>query len=159
MDETPEEGPPQVAAALDELATGMIRHLMSDRQGLSLTIAAALIRLERDGPIRLTTLATAVGLAQPSTTVLVQRLEAQGLASRVGDPGDGRVRLIAITDAGRELLAGRRRARDARVAEMLTALPEQDVQALGEAMRTALPIVRRMLLAAMPRTTSGGSAT
>jgi DNA-binding MarR family transcriptional regulator len=159
MDETPEEGPPQVAAALDELATGMIRHLMSDRQGLSLTIAAALIRLERDGPIRLTTLATAVGLAQPSTTVLVQRLEAQGLASRVGDPGDGRVRLIAITDAGRELLAERRRARDARVAEMLTALPEQDVQALGEAMRTALPIVRRMLLAAMPRTTSGGSAT
>jgi DNA-binding MarR family transcriptional regulator len=159
MDETPEEGPPQVAAALDELATGMIRHLMSDRQGLSLTIAAALIRLERDGPIRLTTLATAVGLAQPSTTVLVQRLEAQGLASRVGDPGDGRVRLIAITDAGRELLAERRRARDARVAEMLTALPEQEVQALGEAMRTALPIVRRMLLAAMPRTTSGGSAT
>jgi len=148
-----------VAAALDELATGMIRHLMSDRQGLSLTIAAALIRLERDGPIRLTTLATAVGLAQPSTTVLVQRLEAQGLASRVGDPGDGRVRLVAITDAGRELLAERRRTRDARVADMLTALPEQDVQALGEAMRTALPIVRRMLRAAMPRTTSGGSAT
>ena len=148
-----------MAAALDELATGMIRHLMSDRQGLSLTIAAALIRLERDGPIRLTTLATAVGLAQPSTTVLVQRLEAQGLASRVGDPGDGRVRLVAITDAGRELLAERRRTRDARVADMLTALPEQDVQALGEAMRTALPIVRRMLRAAMPRTTSGGSAT
>jgi DNA-binding MarR family transcriptional regulator len=160
MDETPEESPQEVAAALDELVTGMIRHLMSDRQGMSLTIAAALIRLEREGPIRLTTLAAAVGLAQPSMTVLVQRLEAQGLASRVGDPGDGRVRLVAITDAGRELLVEHRRARDARVADLLAALPEQDVQALGEAMHTALPIVRRMLRAAQrPRTSSGRSAT
>lgn len=148
-----------MAAALDELATGMVGHLMSDRQGMSLTTVATLGRLEREGPIRMTALAAAEGIAQPSMTVLVQRLEAQGLATRVSDPEDGRVRLVALMDAGRELLAERRRARDARVADLLAALSEQEVRALGEAVHTALPIVRRMLRAApRPRTSDGGSA-
>ncbi|MFF1632149.1 MarR family winged helix-turn-helix transcriptional regulator, partial [Streptomyces sp. NPDC058272] len=91
---------------------------------------------------------------------LVQRLEAQSLASRVADPEDGRVRLVAITDAGRELLAERRREGDARVAGLLAALPEQDVQVLSEAMHRALPIVRRMLREApRSRTTRGGAAS
>ncbi|GGU82400.1 hypothetical protein GCM10010211_55480 [Streptomyces albospinus] len=159
MDETSEEGLQEVAAVLNELATGMVRHLLSDRQSMSLTTVAALSRLEQEGPIRLTVLAAAEGMAQPSMTVLVHRLEAQGLASRVSHPEDGRVRLVAITDAGRELMAERRRAQSARVADMLAALPERDVRALGKAMRTALPIVRRMLRAAGPHPTSGGSAS
>ncbi|MFK0025042.1 MarR family winged helix-turn-helix transcriptional regulator [Streptomyces sp. NPDC090798] len=148
MDETPEEGPREVAAALNELTTGVARYLLSDRQGMSLTTVAVLNRLEREGPIRLTALAAAEGIAQPSMTVLVQRLEAQGLATRVGHPEDGRVRVVAITDAGRELMAQRRRTQTARVADLLAALPEQDVQALLQAMRTALPIVQRMVQAA-----------
>ncbi|MDH6129486.1 MarR family winged helix-turn-helix transcriptional regulator [Kitasatospora sp. GP82] len=160
MDETPEEGPQEVAAALDELVTGMATDFLSDWRGMSLTTAATLARLEREGPIRLTVLAAAEGVTQPSMTVLVQRLEAQGLASRVGDPQDGRVRLVAITDAGRELLAERRRARDTRVAGLLAALPEQDVRALSEAMHTALPIVRRMLRETpRPRTSRGGATS
>jgi DNA-binding MarR family transcriptional regulator len=158
MGETPEEGHQEVAAALNELATGMVRHLLSERQSMSLTTAAALSRLEQEGPIRLTALAAAEGIAQPSMTALVQRLEDQGLATRVGHPEDGRVRLVAITGAGRELMAERRRAQGARVADMLAALPEQDVRALGEAMRTALPIVRRMLQAAPQPRVSGGES-
>ncbi|SCE08523.1 transcriptional regulator, MarR family [Streptomyces sp. DvalAA-43] len=149
-----------MAAALHELVTGMVWQLSSSWQGMSLTTAATLSRLEREGPIRLTVLAAAEGLAQPSMTVLVQRLEAQGLASRVADPQDGRVRLVGITEAGRELLAERRRAGDARVAGLLAALPEQDVRALSEAMHTALPIVRRALREAPQlRTTRGGTAS
>ncbi|WP_405883776.1 MarR family transcriptional regulator [Streptomyces sp. NBC_01136] len=125
---------------------------------MSLTTAAALSRLEQEGPIRLTALAAAEGIAQPSMTALVHRLEDQGLATRVGHPEDGRVRLVAITGAGRELMAERRRAQGARVADMLAALPEQDVRALGEAMRTALPIVRRMIQAAPQPRVSGGES-
>ncbi len=158
MGEAPEEGHQEVAAALNELATGMVRHLLSERQSMSLITAAALSRLEQEGPIRLTALAAAEGIAQPSMTALVQRLEDQGLATRVGHPEDGRVRLVAITGAGRELMAERRRAQGARVADMLAALPEQDVRALGEAMRTALPIVRRMLQAAPQPRVSGGES-
>ncbi|MFI1769627.1 MarR family winged helix-turn-helix transcriptional regulator [Streptomyces sp. NPDC020800] len=149
-----------MAADLNALATGLVRHLLSDRQNMSLTTASALSRLEREGPIRLTVLAAAEGLAQPSTTALVQRLEEQGLASRVTHPEDGRVRLVAITDAGRALLAERRHAQCARVAGLMAALSEQDVRALGEAIRTALPIVQRMVQVA-PRTgdPGGGSAS
>jgi DNA-binding MarR family transcriptional regulator len=155
MDETPESSQ-EVAAALNELAIDVVRYLLSERQGMSLTTAAALSRLDREGPMRLTALAAAEGLAQPSTTALVQRLEAQGLASRVGHPGDGRVRVVAITDAGRELLTERRRAQSAKVADLLAPLPEQDACALGQAVRTALPIVRHALRAAQPRTAPGG---
>ncbi|MER6572213.1 MarR family winged helix-turn-helix transcriptional regulator [Streptomyces sp. NPDC001093] len=158
MDETPEESHQEVAAALSELATGMVRHLLSERQSMSLTTAAALSRLEQEGPIRLTALAAAEGIAQPSMTALVQRLEDQGLATRVTHPEDGRVRLVAITEAGRELMAERRRAQCARVGDMLDALPEQDVRALGEAMRTALPIVRRMVRSASQPRVSGGES-
>ncbi|MET8446726.1 MarR family winged helix-turn-helix transcriptional regulator [Streptomyces sp. NPDC005209] len=128
---------------------------------MSLTTASALGRLDREGPIRLTALAAAEGIARPSMTALVQRLENQGsLASRVGHPEDGRVRLVAVTDAGRRLLAERRRAHRARVADMPATLPEQDVRALGQAMRTALPIVQRMLQAApQPRVPGTGSAS
>ncbi|MEV7941288.1 MULTISPECIES: MarR family winged helix-turn-helix transcriptional regulator [unclassified Kitasatospora] len=160
MDGTPEEGLQEVAAALNELATGLVRHLLSDRQGMSLTTVAALGRLEREGPIRLTALAAAEGIAQPSMTALVQRLERQGLASRMADPEDGRVCLVAITDAGHELLAERHRAQRTRVAGLLTALPDQDVQALSEAMHAALPIVRQLLREVpSPRTTRGGTAS
>ncbi|MFE5588266.1 MarR family winged helix-turn-helix transcriptional regulator [Kitasatospora sp. NPDC056531] len=127
---------------------------------MSLTTVAAIGRLEQEGPIRLTALAAAEGIAQPSMTSLVQRLERQGLASRSADPRDGRVCLVAITDAGHELLAARRRAQRARVTGLLAELPEQDVQALSEAMHTALAIVRRMLRQApSPRTTRGGAAS
>ncbi|MEV6113284.1 MarR family winged helix-turn-helix transcriptional regulator [Streptomyces sp. NPDC052109] len=158
MDETPEESRQEVATALNELAIGLVRRLLSVRQGMSLTTASALSRLEQEGPIRLTALAAAEGIAQPSMTALVHRLEDQGLATRVGHPEDGRVRLVAITGAGRELMAERRRALGARVADMLAALPEQDVRALGEAMRTALPIVRRMSQAAPQPRVSGGES-
>jgi DNA-binding MarR family transcriptional regulator len=158
MDEMSEEGPPEVAAALDELVREMAIDHLSDWRGISLTTVSTLGRLEREGPIRLTALAAAEGVTQPSMTVLVQRLEAQGLASRISDPEDGRVRLVALTDAGRELMAERRRTRDARVAGLLAALPEQDVRALSEALHTALPIVRRMLRETpQPPTTDGGT--
>jgi DNA-binding MarR family transcriptional regulator len=112
---------------------------------MSFTTAATLARLERQGPARLTALAAAEGVAQPSMTQLVQRLERQGLVRRIDDPDDGRVTLIAVTDTGREVLAERRRARDARLTDLLAALPDDEQRTLGAAMRTALPLVRRML--------------
>nr|WP_078917165.1 MarR family transcriptional regulator [Streptomyces sp. NRRL S-813] len=112
---------------------------------MSFTTASTLARLEREGPARLTALAVAEGVAQPSMTQLVQRLERRGLVRRVDDPADGRVTLVAVTDAGRELLAERRRLRDGRLADLLAALPAEEQQALGEAVRTALPLVRQML--------------
>jgi DNA-binding MarR family transcriptional regulator len=136
--------PHETARALAETASAVIR-AVTDRRGMSFTAAATLARLEREGPLRLTALAAAEGVTQPSMTQLVQRLERQGLARRVDDPGDGRVTLVAVTDAGRARLAERRRLREARLADLLVTLPAEDQQALAQALRTAWPLVRRML--------------
>ncbi|MEU9895348.1 MarR family winged helix-turn-helix transcriptional regulator [Streptomyces phaeochromogenes] len=135
----------ETARALADLASVVVR-AVTDRRGMSFTAASALARLEREGPTRLTALATAEGVTQPSMTQLVQRLERQALALRIDDPEDGRVTLVAITDTGRAVLAERRQERDARLATLLSSLPDEEQQALARAMRTALPLVQQMLL-------------
>ncbi|MEU0409136.1 MarR family transcriptional regulator [Streptomyces griseorubiginosus] len=136
--------PEEIAGALAEVAGVVVRSL-ADRRGMSFTTASTLGRLEREGPVRLTALAAAEGVAQPSMTQLVQRLENQGLAVRVSDPGDGRVTLVALTDAGRDVLAERRKERNARLARLLATLSEEERRALGSAMRTVAPLVRRLV--------------
>ncbi|MGW3939279.1 MarR family winged helix-turn-helix transcriptional regulator [Streptomyces phaeochromogenes] len=135
----------ETARALTDLASVVVR-AVTDRRGMSFTAASALARLEREGPARLTALAAAEGVTQPSMTQLVQRLERQALVLRIDDPEDGRVTLVAITDTGREVLAERRQERDTRLAALLSSLPDEEQQALATAMRTALPLVQRMLL-------------
>ena len=112
---------------------------------LSLTAALALGRLNEEGPIRLTTLAAAEGISQPSMTQLIQRLERQGLATRINDPEDGRAALVNITNTGRALLDARRRDRRDRLAELLMALSPEDEATLTLAMHVALPIIHRLI--------------
>jgi DNA-binding MarR family transcriptional regulator len=54
-----------------------------------------------EGPRRVTELADLEGLAQPTMTVLVKRLQGRGWVTREGLLEDGRVVLVAITDPGR----------------------------------------------------------
>ena len=88
-----------IAEALEQASILTTRHI-SDQAALSLTAALALGRLNEEGPIRLTTLAAAEGISQPSMTQLIQRLQRQGLATRINDPEDGRAALVNITDTG-----------------------------------------------------------
>ncbi|MFG2526973.1 MarR family winged helix-turn-helix transcriptional regulator [Streptomyces sp. NPDC048516] len=144
-----------IADALLEMAILMVRHLV-DRD-LSLTAASTLGRLGREEPVRLTALATAEGIAQPSMTQLVKRLEQQGLVRRVSDPEDGRVALVALTDAGQELRAERQRAYHARLAGLAASLPAEDEEVLATAMRAALPVVRQLIHNATKRLRPSGA--
>jgi DNA-binding MarR family transcriptional regulator len=133
-----------VAEGLEQAAILMVRHL-SVRAGLGLTASVALSTLDREGPARVTTLAAAGSIGQPTMTELVQRLERQGLVTRVEDPADGRAALVTITDTGRALLDDQRRERHERLAEMLAALPDEDEATLALTMRVALPIIGRLI--------------
>jgi DNA-binding MarR family transcriptional regulator len=57
-----------------------------------------------EGRRRVTELADLEGLAQPTVTVLVGKMEDRGLVSRERDTSDGRVVLVDITDEGRVAL-------------------------------------------------------
>jgi DNA-binding MarR family transcriptional regulator len=121
-----------VAAALERMV-GLFRWL-SPPSELSLTSAATLATLERSGPCRLTVLADREAVTQPAMTQLVARLQAAGLVARAADPADGRVVQVAITDAGKAVLARRRAVRAERLAAMLAGLPEEQQAALAAAL-------------------------
>ena len=74
--------------------------------GVSLARARTLATLDRDGARRLTDLALAEQVAQPTMSDLIGRLVADGLVKRTGDGSDGRTVLVSITAPGRRCLGG-----------------------------------------------------
>jgi DNA-binding MarR family transcriptional regulator len=127
-----------IASGFARLYEGLRR--LTPRDGLSLTAASVLRRLERSGPQRLCDLCAPEGVTQPAMTQLVTRLEKDGLAERGSDPADGRVVVVSITDSGRAA-AERRRARNAEaLSEHLRALPAEDRAAI----LAALPAMERL---------------
>jgi DNA-binding MarR family transcriptional regulator len=130
---------PELGAVFDELAI-MVRRLSTAGQ-LNMTAAAVLARLRRDGPQRLTELATHEGVSQPGMTQLVTRLEREGLARRTADASDRRVVLVEATPAGLELVERRRDERAAALHDLISALTPDDRAALD----AALPALTRLV--------------
>lgn len=154
-------GREHIAEALDQATRLTMRHLV-DRAALTVTALQALSRLNQEGSTRLTVLAAAEGLSQPSMTQLIQRLERQGLTGRVNDPEDGRVALVYVTDAGRALLASQKQHRRDRLDHLLATLPPEDHAALSLATYVAAPILQRLIDTATgtgPTTTAVSSGT
>jgi DNA-binding MarR family transcriptional regulator len=85
--------------------------LRGGEHGISRSAASVLSRLATAGPQRITELATWESVAQPTMTMLIRRLEAQGLVTRGEDPGDRRAVRVTVTRSGEETLARRRRKR------------------------------------------------
>ena len=148
----------EIADVLEQLAVLAVRQL--GNRDISMTAASALGRLAREGPTRLTALAADEGVSRPAMTQLVQRLAKQGLMARVADPDDCRAVLVSITDAGRRLLAERRRDRVTRLSGLLAALPAEDQATLAAAVGSPAPALRRLVRAwqarvAAPRRPAG----
>ena len=97
--------------------------------------------LRESGPQRITTLAAAEAVAQPSMTSLAIRLERDGLVARQPDPVDARAVLVAITDDGHARLDALHAARADRVEARLRALdPDQ-----RDALEAALPALSALV--------------
>jgi DNA-binding MarR family transcriptional regulator len=90
----------------------------------------------REGSRRITELTELQGIAQPTMTLLVTRLQEKGWAEREGLPEDGRVVMVRITEAGR---AAQQRFRAQFLAAMRTDLQElsgPELQVLSAATET-----------------------
>jgi len=110
-------------------------------RGLSVGSLLALRRLDAEGPQRVTDLAAAELVAQPTMTVLVNRLEQDGLVRKARDAADARSVLVEITDVGRAQLT---QVRAGRAAVLQTRLDRLDDDALA-ALAAALPALDRLL--------------
>jgi DNA-binding MarR family transcriptional regulator len=131
-----------LATDLDARLSTIWRTLLrQSSRDLSRTAISVLALLRDRGAQRITSLAEAESVAQPTMTTLVGRLERDGYVSRAADPGDGRAVLIALTQAGREVLErfGAQRAE-------LLAAPLRDLDAdQRAALEAALPALDQLI--------------
>jgi DNA-binding MarR family transcriptional regulator len=127
------------AEALDEVIRFAVRQMGTLRR-IGVSAGATLATLDSAGPCRLTALADHEGISQPSMTGIVSRLELQGLVERQRDPADGRIVLVAITEAGRDVLRRGRAGRVAFLSGLMGALDSAEQGALAN----AVPALRHM---------------
>jgi DNA-binding MarR family transcriptional regulator len=85
------------------------------------------------GPRRITELADLERLAQPTMTLLVKRLEQQGLVTRERQTDDGRVVLVNLTEPGRVALEDFRARASAALGAYLAEISDEQVEALAAA--------------------------
>ena len=116
-------------------------------QGLESGWYDVLATLRRSGPpyrVRPTEFTGALMLTSSGTTKRLDRLEQAGLITREPDPGDRRGTLIALTDAGRELVDRASEAHLDNERRLLSALTEADQRRLAD-------LLRKLLLDLPPR--------
>ena len=126
--------------AIDQILTGFPRRngqvvrLLYRKADTSLPCGmAALLGALEERPQRITELAAREGLAQPTVTRMITRLENQGLAIRTQDRDDRRVVTVAITDEGREQLRALRASFSDVLRESLAAMSDEHVDGLARA--------------------------
>src|SRR6185436_15785823 len=96
------------------------------------------------GPRRITELAEFERLAQPTMTQLVKRLEQSGLVTRERQPDDGRVVLVALTEAGVAAVEDFRAQASAALGTCLVEMPDEQVEALAAATETLAQLVTHL---------------
>jgi DNA-binding MarR family transcriptional regulator len=124
-----------LAAAFAQRLSTLQRELVRLIDGPSRSQHATLARLDHQGPQRITALAAAERIAQPSMTALVSRLEKAGWVVRSPDADDRRAVVVSLTQAG---CAELERLRDART------------RVLADRLGKLTPAERRTLAAALP---------
>jgi MarR family transcriptional regulator, transcriptional regulator for hemolysin len=90
------------------------------------------------GEFTQTELAQAVGLDKTTMVATVDELERAGLAERRPSAHDRRARVIAVTDAGREMVAAGEKVVADKQDEILASLPEDQRKVLIDALTSLL---------------------
>jgi DNA-binding MarR family transcriptional regulator len=132
----------QVASELRVVLGRLTRRLRAEYT-FSLSQAAVLGRLSRDGQMTTSALAQAERVRPQSMAQTLADLEADGLVDRSPDPTDRRQTLIGLTGRGREILEQDRRRRDGWLAETIAAeLTVEEQSSLGELVEILKKLVR-----------------
>lgn len=124
----------ELAGRLRLAVTRLARQLRQQAgTGLTPSMTAALHSVERHGSPTVGELATAERVAPPTMSVVVAKLEEQGLVTRTTDPADRRVSRVALTADGRRTLAATRTRKNAVLARRIRTLDPADLEALERA--------------------------
>lgn len=133
-----------VASHLLVRAAVLTRLLVNQLGGELSRTEVGLLNTLSGGPRRITELAELERLAQPTMTLLVKRLEQQGLVNRERQPDDGRVVLVNLTDAGSLALEHYRARASAALGAYLAEMSDEQVEALAAATETLAELVTHL---------------
>lgn len=121
------------------LLIGKLRRRLREQGGqndLTPSQTAVLLRLEKDGPATVSSLARAEGMRPQSMSSAISALEAAGLVSGAPDPDDGRQTIVSLTDSCRERISAGRAAKQDFLSRIIAArLSPQEQDELTAAVR------------------------
>ena len=108
----------------------------SGRHDLTASQIAAILRLEKDGPATVSTLARAEGMRPQSMSAVIAPLEGMGFVAAAADPNDGRKTLMSLTKACKKSIDDGRAARQDWLAQAIQQkLSPQEQKKLSSAIR------------------------
>lgn len=135
--------------------------LMASRQaqysrdtGLPAPQYMVLRTLLQEGEMRVSDIASTLGVKNPAASGLIQMLEDDGLVARRNDTGDHRVVLVSITPEGETRFAAADRYRLVVMGMLTDGLPLEDVETLVRVMEHMAQVVSEesdLPAAQMPR--------
>jgi MarR family 2-MHQ and catechol resistance regulon transcriptional repressor len=116
--------------ALTKYATAGI-----EETGLGLSDFGVLEILLHRGPLPVNTIGPLVDLTPGSISIAVDRLVTKGLVSRVESSDDRRVRIVALTSRGRDLIATAFRKHSGQMKKVFSELSAEELRALEAALK------------------------
>ena len=116
--------------ALTKYATAGI-----EETGLGLSDFGVLEILLHRGPLPVNTIGPLVDLTPGSISIAVDRLVAKGLVSRVESADDRRVRIVALTPRGKDLIAAAFRKHSGQMKKVFSELSAEELRALEAALK------------------------
>ena len=106
-----------------------------EETGLGLSDFGVLEALLHKGPLPVNTIGPIVGLTPGSISVAIDRLFAKGLVSRVEDTEDRRVRIVALTPRGKELIVPAFRKHSGQMKRVFAELSPDELRGLEVALK------------------------
>jgi MarR family transcriptional regulator, 2-MHQ and catechol-resistance regulon repressor len=106
-----------------------------EETGLGLSDFGVLEVLLHKGPLPVNTIGPIVDLTPGSISIAVDRLFAKGLVTRVESGEDRRVRIVALTSRGREIIAPTFRKHAGQMRKVFSELSSEELRSLEVALK------------------------
>ena len=106
-----------------------------EQTGLGLSDFGVLELLLHKGPLPVNTIGPIVDLTPGSISIAVDRLVAKGLVSRVESAEDRRVRIVALTPCGKDLIAGAFRKHSGQLKRVFSELSPEELRGFETALK------------------------
>lgn len=130
---------------LDEAWSRLSRRISADIKEYPLSIPRSqvyLLRLlDRRGPLSMSEMANSLGVTMSACTALVDRAVQADLVERKRDSNDRRVVIVAVSQAGEQILVQIRRTRAQILARYLARLEPDEIEMLANSLSRAAEAV------------------